>query len=251
MYIVFTFDDGRIDAYDAATILKQHNLVGTFFVTTGFIDGSFETDAFGIGRSPLTIEKLKQMKTNGMEIASHGDKHITNSKDFYNSFCKLANWGLLDGKKVGFSIPNSKYSNEMIDNFIMENENFLDYIRVGRNPSCYSFLSKIQYASYNIFKKQVFYDSFNKHNIIYDKIDKFRLYSIVIKKNTLPKHLIKFISSHSKETCTLILMFHSIVHDPKDSWEWSVKDFDALCHFVEHNNKISCLTIKKLLEKKG
>ena len=41
MKIVFSFDDGRIDFIDSSRILSKYGLVGTFHITTGFVDGSF------------------------------------------------------------------------------------------------------------------------------------------------------------------------------------------------------------------
>lgn len=62
MKIVFSFDDGRDDAAKAADILYKHGLNGSFHITTGFVDGSFKTDAFGIGRTPLTVDQINAMK---------------------------------------------------------------------------------------------------------------------------------------------------------------------------------------------
>ena len=145
MRVIFSFDDGRADSINASRILAKHSLVGTFHITTGFVDGSFQTNTFGVGREPLTIEQLIELKKEGMEISSHGDNHIMETEDFNNSFKKLKNWGLIKNDKVGFSIPNSRYTKEALDSFLKENEKTLYYVRGGRSPKCYSFISKVNY----------------------------------------------------------------------------------------------------------
>lgn len=247
MKIVLSFDDGRSDAYEAYKILKQHNLVASFHITTGFIDGSFKTNQFGIDREPLTIEQLKEMSQNNMGISSHGDKHIMDYKDFSTSITKLNNWGK-NTEKYGFSVPNSDYKKESLSNFINDNKTKLSYVRVGRNPKCYTLISKINYAIYHLFKFQFAYNYFNKFNLIND-INKWELYSLVIKSDTKTKSLIKFINKYKNTNNTLIIMLHSIVDKSRNKWEWSISNFVKLCKYLKEEqdkNNIKVLTLEEL-----
>ena len=64
--VVLTFDDGYDDAYEHAfRLLKEHGMVGTFFVTTDFV-----------GRPGyLTWDQVVEMADAGMEIAAHSSNH--------------------------------------------------------------------------------------------------------------------------------------------------------------------------------
>jgi len=65
--VALTFDDGWQEQYDVAfPILQRYGMRATFFVNTSFI---------GYPRF-MTWEELAEMRDAGMEIASHGRKHI-------------------------------------------------------------------------------------------------------------------------------------------------------------------------------
>lgn len=233
MNIVFSFDDGRDDAYNASKILSKYGLTGSFHITTGFIDGSFLTDAFGGKRKPLTVDELVEMVKNKMDISSHGDRHVMDSEDFIVSCGKLSKFCGFTGK-VGFSVPNSQYSEDELLSFRNENATKLSYIRVGRSKKCYSLIMKAQYVLYHLFHLQIFFNLFNKNNILKD-INKFEINSLVVLSDTRSKNLIKFIEKYKDLNATLVLMFHSIVENPSDKWEYSTKDFEKICDYVSKN----------------
>lgn len=246
--VVFTFDDGRDDSFVAAEILSSFGLVGTFFVTTGFVDGSFSTDAFGKGRRPVSVSELRHMKQLGMEIASHGDKHITSAADFSSSFEKLQNWDLIVDNKCGFSIPNSKTTTQEISFLMKKCGSNISYIRGGRHQNCYTSNNKIRYLLYNsFFKFQHIYDSFNKNNVL-KSIDKKIIPSVVVKKRTSARNIINFISTLTDGEC-VVLMFHSVVESPKNEWEYSTNNFVKICSFL-HEHKIGCQTLVNVVEAK-
>lgn len=241
MRVCLSFDDGRKDTYEAFKILKEHNLTASFHITTGFIDGSFKTDSFGKNREPLSLDELAEMHKYGMDISSHGDRHIMHSKDFQTSLNKLSKWKLVEGNEVGFSVPNSDYTEEELKSFISSNKNNLSYLRIGRSNKCYTLYSKIHYVIYRILHNQFSYNEFNKHNLMYS-IDKYRLNSLVIKKDTKVKNLIKFINKYKDKDCTLILMFHSITEEPMNKWEYSTKGFVELVKYLSKNTAVLTLT---------
>ena len=245
MKVVFSFDDGRSDSFEAAQILYKYGLVGTFHIVTGFIDGKFSTDAFGKGRKSLSVEELLEMRQMGMEISSHGDKHIMDSKDFDISVKKMINWKLIFDSKVGFSIPNSNYTETQLIDFVANCGDSLLYVRAGRSPKCYSFISKVCYVLYKITKGQIFYNKFNKFNLN-ESLDTTPMFSAVVKNGIRPKSILKFIDKYSSLDKTLILMFHSIVDKPTDKWEYSKKNFDIICKGINSFSKdgrVKCGTI--------
>ena len=246
MKVILSFDDGRSDAYDAYQILLKHNLVGSFHITTGFVDGSFKTDSFGIGRKPITIEQLREMKNNGMDISSHGDRHILDNDDFRISILKLKQWKILGtNERCGFSVPNSDYEDGQLNKFCKDNNDVLDYVRVGRSKKCYRFLSKASYLLYKLLHLQFFYNYFNKFNLI-KSIDKHHIVSCVIKKGTKINNVIKFIRKYSSEDCAIVLMFHSITSKASNPWEYRTEDFLELCLFLK-TSKVDVITLKTLV----
>lgn len=247
MIVVFTFDDGRNDSYDAANILSNNNISGTFFVTTGFVDGTFQTKAFGNDREPLTIENLKMMKLKGHEVASHGDKHITKKSDFEESFHKIQRWGLCENS-IGFSVPNSKISGKELISFCDDNKSILKYVRVGRNSRCYTFINKIKYCLYRFIKAQFLFNAFNKHNINQEPTGSFPIfYSIVIKKDTRRKNVERFLQKFKGKDCIVVLMFHSIVKKANNEWEYSLFDFENICEYVS-TNSIKTATLSEVVD---
>ena len=240
MIVCFSFDDGRSDAFEASQIMNKYNFKGSFHVTTGFIDKSFKTNCFGINRESLTIEQIKDMSKNGHYFSSHGDKHVMNNNDFLISYHKLVKW-LGANSKVGFSVPNSQFGEEELEAFVCHNKDYLSYVRVGRSKRCYSFKNKVFYVLYNIFKLQLFYDKFNKYNLLnLNEINRYHLTSLVVKRNTKVKNLIRFIKKNNKNEVALILMFHSVVKKAENKWEYSIESFEKLCEALNHASAKVC-----------
>ena len=239
MNIVFSFDDGRDDAYNAYLVLKKHNLIGSFHVTTGFVDGSFKTDAFGIARRPLSTDQLIEMYKNGMDISSHGDKHILDTKDFQISLAKLRQFGI-SKTKLGISVPNSRFNDSELNNFVKNNNSSLSYVRVGRSNKCYSLLMKIYYVLYHFFHFQFLFNRFNKNNLL-EQVDPYYINSLVMLNDSRSKNLISFINKYKESKLTLVLMFHSIVKNPTNKWEYSLDEFEGICSYVSKNCNVITL----------
>ena len=165
--ISFSFDDGRMDTYtEAYLIMKKYGLIGTIHVTTGFIDKTFSDYKWKSADLPLTIDQLKEMSMNGFEISTHGDRHISKIEDMANCHFKLKSWALID-RKFGFSVPTSKISFEQKESIISRfSAEGLSYIRVGRHSKCYKLESKVWFLIHKATKKQIFYNLFNRHNVI-------------------------------------------------------------------------------------
>lgn len=243
--VVLSFDDGRSDQYDAYKILLKYDLKATFHIVTGFIDGTFSERSFGEKRIPLAIKQLVEMKENNMELSSHGDKHMMGKKDFLISKSKLAKWQLINDV-VGFSVPKSSFSNDELNKFYDTNKEDLCYIRVGRSPKCFSFISKIDYVLYHLTKNQLFFNRFNRFNLL-EKIDKKKVFSLVVKKDSRIKNILRFLRKNVNKNVSLVLMFHSIVEKPNDKWEYSIAEFEELCKYLKESG-IKVLTLKELVE---
>lgn len=247
MNVILSFDDGREDQYRIAyPILTHYGLRASFHITTGFVDGTYKTDDFGTNRKSVTINQIKTMHQNGMDISLHGDKHITDPLDYEESYCKMLKW--IGKDKYGFSVPGSNYSANSLRSFLANCKNKPSYIRVGRNPACYSFFKKIMYVLYRITKAQPFFNSFNLPNII-NKKDKYLIYSLVVKKYTKPSSIEKFLKKYNDQNSTIVLMFHSIVDEtPNDVWEYKKQHFEQLCSFLKNNASLNIVTLEEFAD---
>ena len=232
--IFITFDDGRKDNYENSfLILKEAGLKATFFITTGFIDGTFITDGFGKGRAPLSLEELQAMKDAGMEIACHGDRHITDVCDFNVAFQKLQAWGLI-GEKCSFSMPNSILDKESFLDFVEKCGSKITSVRGGRDAACYTLLRKASFVTLRVSQTYPAYSFFNKPNIIKDEHRRCPWPSLVIRKEDKLSLLCRFLDNMPQDS-SIVLMFHSIVEDPTSTWEWSLSNFKGLVGFLSEN----------------
>lgn len=235
--IVFSFDDGRLDNYyHAFKILKKHNLPATIHITTGYIDGTWTPpSSWASSEGPLKIDQILEMEKSNIEFSNHTDKHQYSIDDILTSHSKTISLGIKAFR--GVSIPNSQ-----VDVGRLNEDNIIDkfgykYVRLGRNPKCYTFLSKLSYITYNLFKIPYFYYFFNKHNINDDGA--MYLYSIVIKQDDDVKFIKYFLNKlvTSNKDCIIVFMFHSIL--PKnssyycDKWAFDEIKFDSICAVIK------------------
>jgi peptidoglycan/xylan/chitin deacetylase (PgdA/CDA1 family) len=105
--VVLTFDDGYDDNYaHAFRLLKQHGMVGTFFVTTDFVERP----------GYLTWGQIAEMADAGMEIAAHSSNHADFTRIGPNELRRqlVEPKAILEhhtGQKVRFlAYPSGKYN---------------------------------------------------------------------------------------------------------------------------------------------
>jgi peptidoglycan/xylan/chitin deacetylase (PgdA/CDA1 family) len=98
--VSLTFDDGNADQFAAAQVLKANGLVGTFYITTGWIGAS----------GYLTRANLATMAADGNEIGGHTVTHpdlttVSSSAataEICNGKSTLESWGF---KVTDFAYP--------------------------------------------------------------------------------------------------------------------------------------------------
>ncbi len=99
--IALTFDDGWREQYDVAfPLLQRYGMRATFFVSTSFI---------GYPRF-MTWEELAEMRDAGMEIASHGRKHVNLADaDDQEAWREIARSRETLEEKLGVSVVSFAY----------------------------------------------------------------------------------------------------------------------------------------------
>lgn len=237
-YLSITFDDGRVDNYEVAfPIMKQYDLVGTIYCTTGYIDGSWQPKSWKSAGKPLSIEQLYVLRQEGWEIALHGDKHITDMDDLSNALTKMNAWGF-DAKNYGFSMPNSVSEESRYREFV---KTYLGreilYIRKGRKTDTGKLSNKLLFACYRYLGCQMAYDLFNKPNVIKtDHIDSENIYTVVVRCEDKPQMITRFLEQLPDESW-IVLMLHSILPETNpvygvDPWNWSKDRFNFFCQAI-------------------
>ncbi|MGK5631787.1 polysaccharide deacetylase family protein [Streptomyces sp. URMC 123] len=72
-----TFDDGYADFLDnAVPLLRAHGFTATLFALPGRLGGDNEWDPLGPRKPLLTAEGLRAVAAAGMEVGSHGLRHV-------------------------------------------------------------------------------------------------------------------------------------------------------------------------------
>lgn len=254
-YIAFTFDDGRSDNYLLAKqIMDKYQFSGTVYVTTGFIDDTWENK--GVLQSPtrpLTVEEINELHSSGWEIGLHGDKHKTQKDDMRTALDKLQSWGITNDC-WGISVPNSNASETEI-NALLESEygKKIAYIRRGRKCNTAQLKNRVLYVLYSVLKSKWAYRHFNSQNILtLDRIDRSNIPSVVVKANDEPDLIIDFIKK-LPDGSVVVLMLHSILSSDhsmcrKDPWSWDEKNFEALCSGLKKLVDNNDLQVKTLME---
>jgi peptidoglycan/xylan/chitin deacetylase (PgdA/CDA1 family) len=73
-----TFDDGYADfAANALPVLRRHGCTATVFVLAGRLGGDNEWDADGPRKALMTADQVRAVADAGMEIGSHGLRHVS------------------------------------------------------------------------------------------------------------------------------------------------------------------------------
>lgn len=235
-YIALTFDDGRSDNFLLAKkIMDKYGLTGTVFITTGFIDGTWENSAVLKSPSrPLHIDEILALKHSGWEIGLHGDKHLTCEEDMGVALEKLRSWGV-ENAWWGVSVPNSKAEETEVSRIMTgAYGNRVAYIRRGRKCDTTKFFNRLLYLLYSITGARWAYHWFNAANV-FDGITADRSYipSIVIKGNDRPEMITDFIRN-LPDGSVVVCMLHSILSaehplNGKDPWSWEERKFEKFC----------------------
>lgn len=256
IYLAFTFDDGRSDNYLLAKrIMDKYRFCGTVYVTTGFIDGTWEgKDILSSPTRPLNANEIKELHKSGWEIGLHGDKHQTQVDDMRTALTKLQSWGI-ENCSWGISVPNSN-ANEAEISAMLESDygKYISYIRRGRKCDTSQLKNKVLYVLYSILRSKWAYRHFNSENILsLGSMDKSNIPSVVVKSDDKPNLIMDFIKRLPDNT-GVVLMLHSILPSDhkmcgKDPWSWDEKNFEILCSelkAMETNDKIKILPLIEL-----
>lgn len=247
-YVVLSFDDGFLSFKDIVLpILDKYSMKSSINIITGFSDNSISN------RYPrLSINDIKELYSNGHEIALHTNAHLkpTTCCDFSVGYDKLKEW--LPEDKFGAIIPYSQPISSRVLNYLSKTCLYVsDY---HHNQSKRSIKEFIFRARNYIFRTSFGNNVVSFHRFIYNNksIDFScpKFIRLAARKSIKPDEIIKCISLCSNGSC-LTIAFHSIINDLSESVEWPdgawlAKDFDKLLYCLKKDKNISVLTQKEL-----
>lgn len=245
--VVFSFDDGRRDAfrlYDE--VLKKYNLPATFNIVSGWVDHN------NTGERSITINELKEMHQSPLiEIASHGFSHKNTDEDITKDKELLCAWLGIKDEKMGFASPGSALKND----YIIENEqHFKDlgflYVRTGRTNLP---LSQEQLTLQQELKSQGESDFLVEASAQLIKgFDNICVNSVPVLCHHTVEDLKKLISLAENQKACIVLMFHSVSkkgeYKPNDLWTYDFEKFLELAEYLaqkRENGEIEILTTRE------
>ena len=251
-YVVFSFDDGRLDTYTRAyPVLSKYKMPFTLNVCTDFVQNQDKYSCFqSADNKSVDVSHLVEMQQNGVEIACHGHLHLNTREDVQNNISALKNMGInVDG--VGFASPNSEITeNNSEDVFRLIQDGDLSYIRSGiqvrREGLFYTALSLLERKTHS---PRLFY-MLGKRCIVKDRTRKFLL-SVGIHKGVTNKQILNLISK-MKDGEGVVLMFHSILDKSdvgygRDNWFFDLERFDQLCKALSEKSDVKVCTTKEFI----
>lgn len=257
-HIAITFDDGRSDnCLLAKPIMDRYQFAGTVYITTGFIDGSWEQSAVLQSPSePLTIAQILQLQEGQWEIGLHGDKHQTQVDDMGVALNKLLSWDLR-AVRWGISVPNSDTNDKDVAAlYDSEYGEKIAYIRRGRKCDTSKLYYRALYGIYTLLNAKWAYRRFNAENTFdLGNADMRNIPSIVVKANDKPEWILALIQN-MPDNHTVVLMLHSILpadHPQcgKDPWSWEDQKLEELCaglKKLEANGEVIVAPLAQLLK---
>lgn len=254
-YVVFSFDDGRLDTYtNAFAILKKYGFPATVNITTDFINNPQNYTNFrSAGNLAMTWEQIADLQNNGWEIASHGHTHLNDCEDIKKSLDEFAKHQV-DIENIGFASPNSEINGNNFSGLKEGLDNAVSYVRSGLQIRREGLLyAGVTFLNRRLKSKRVFclLNQRCKLNALQDLTQKPML-SVGISSDMTEKSIVSLLETLSDNEC-YILMFHSIVSDKEnawkvDSWWWDERKFERLCNWLASQKDIKVITTQQLVK---
>jgi peptidoglycan/xylan/chitin deacetylase (PgdA/CDA1 family) len=207
IYISLSFDDGWSSQYVAAKlILNKHNIKGTFYIITKFLESD--------DTKYMKSWQVKDLYCDGHEIGSHTVSH----PNLYYSFI----WNGIE---------------------VFESKKNLRELRVQVESFCYPFgrhnwfiRQLVKYAGYK--NARTTYEKFN--NPLY--LSHYRIFGKSITKSTSIDEVTYWIEQAVNKKLWLVLVFHDIQDYP---WKYGCtpRFLDQICQFLLSKNEIRVVPV--------
>lgn len=249
-YLVFSFDDGRMDTFTKALpILERFGYHCTINIITDFVLNPQKYLEIS-PPIPMSKEMIVEAQTNGHEVSCHGHKHTNTIEDVRTNIEFLKSFGLDEKEKLGFASPFSCLNDENCSDIygLIESGELL-YIRSGLQTRRESVLFKLLYIFQLLTKSRYAFWRMYKKNIAKKNDERKLLYGVTITNRTTPNQ-IKYFLKMMPEESVAILILHSISESKADcksnKWCWYSGYLSELCEFLNANMNISVITQREV-----
>lgn len=246
--IVFSFDDARLDSYEAIKIAERYGIKSTLNVTTGYVDGSLPKSNKDFPVPAMTKEQVIELYNNPfVEIACHSHNHTNTFDDIIKGKKELYDWVKPNGE-LGFVSPGSSVDFNVNPLSKFKGTGFL-YVRIGPIWGKYAKILRILRKASRIFQSP-FLCYLGYRSTLKNAVEEnYLIHGVpVIHDNTL-KQFTYLVDKCSQEGLTCVFIFHSIlskgVNKADDNWSWDKDDYVRLCEYIHKkmNDGIeSCFT---------
>lgn len=249
--ISLSFDDGREDNVRVALpILKRYGHKATFNITTGYVDGSSESNPCEI--APITVDDVVKLHKSGHEIACHGDKHLNTTEDILCGYYKLSQWL---GCNLGFASPGTGFVKDDKAVALLKQKG-LKYIRLSMR---YNNMKSLKVFTRKLSRLIPFLPCLYRlayQDTCFANIDSSYVYSVPVLHSVSFGQLKNLIEYAIKKDKHLVLMLHSVRYPSEemysDPWTMDVDIFNALCAYLaekQTEGKCEVLTTMQIYDK--
>lgn len=237
-YVVFSFDDGRLDTYvNAVPIMEKYGLTATINITTDFISNPNRYTTFkSADNKAMSVDQVRELYQRGFEIASHGNRHINDPDDVRRSIDILHTWGI--DKVYGFASPESAIDYQNFSQFEnLVKDGTLTYIRSGLQVRKQGLNYAGFYVMQNLTKSGALFYHQNKKLIQIGNDCTTLEFGISVSQHTTVEQIM-YLINRMPENASVVFIFHSILKSNEpgtgaDKWYWEKERFEKLCSKIE------------------
>ena len=239
--ILFSFDDARLDTYEAVMLAKQYGIKSTINITTEYVANTiseFDQPSVLPAMSKQQVIALKEDEY--IELACHSANHKNTFEDILLGKKQLIEWIGDNGDSIGFASPNSKidFHENSLDKF---KDSKFKYVRVGHVKSKQEKAYRIARKLSRIARLKRLLCYTYKNTLRNTVEDNYLVHGIpVLNDNTVSqfKYMVKYAVKNGYDC---LFIFHSVLNqnEPmgKDTWTWDRKKYIEFCEFLKQENE--------------
>lgn len=239
--VLFSFDDARLDTYDAVMLAKQYGIKSTINVTTEYVNDTISASDRPSVLPAMSKQQVISLKEdNHIELACHSANHKNTFEDIVLGKNQLLEWLESNDDTIGFASPNSKI--DLHENSLQKfKECGFRYVRIGHVKGKHERVYRIIRKLSRIAKLKRPLCHTYKNTLQNAVEENYLIHGIpVLNDNTVEqfKHIIKYAIDKG---CDCVFIFHSVLDKNElmgnDTWTWDKGKYIELCEFLKEEEQ--------------